>query len=576
MNRGRRWVTLLGLILLACGVFGTGIHWGLPSSTADFFLFGDHAVWSGERMIALQGPDRPDRNRAADVDRDPVAFTQSAVVLNATDEQRAQIVRRYRLFSDQPDEMTTMMALAQMHPGRGDLDPRMYKYGGAWVYPVGAMLRAAAAVGYIQPLVNDLAFYLDHPEVFGRFYVVARLYTLFWAVVGVWAVFRLAEFFARGLLIPAAAAICYIFLPVVVNMAHEAKPHLPGSVLMLLAIIAAIRFVQTGKARWCIWTGLACGAAVGMVPSSVPVFVVIPMMAIIRGQKWGERLRICMAAGILGVLVYLLTNPYVPINLIYNRALLKSHFSNTSVMYHASGAGLVRALRLMMDGTGLVAGIFGAAGVVVFVLTGHKRRQHPDAVHPDAVEGSFVAGWMLGLPALLVAVQFALVADGLPGEFGRFFVLPDVVLMITALVAIVKMTPNAGLRLVSLVIVIAGGVLFGSNYLRGFVRDSRLVTSRMLYAEQLHELQAAGLQTMGIYADPAPYCLPPVDLFAWQLIRLPAGGEAIAQPDVLVRAVDFPQPPPPGYRRVPSISSHYILPTPISWADKPMDIFVRE
>jgi uncharacterized membrane protein len=56
-----------------------------------------------------------------------------------------------------------------MHPGRGDFDPRMYKYGGAWVYPVGGMLRAAAAIGYINPLVNDLAFYLDHPEVFGRF-----------------------------------------------------------------------------------------------------------------------------------------------------------------------------------------------------------------------------------------------------------------------------------------------------------------------------------------------------------------------------------------------------------------------
>lgn len=571
MSLGRRWVTLLGLVLLACGVFLTGIHWGLPSSTADFFLFGDQPAWSGGRVIALEGTVQPAGNRAADVDRDPIAFAQTPVVLNATDAQRAEIVRRYRLFSYQPDEMTTMMSLAQMHPGQGDFDPRMYKYGGAWVYPVGAMLRAAAAVGYINPLVNDLAFYLDNPEIFGRFYVVARLYTVFWAVVGVWAVFRLAEFFTRGLLIPAAAALGYIFLPVVVNMAHEAKPHLPGTVLMLLAIIAAIGYVQTGKARWCIWTGLACGAAVGMVPSSVPVFVVIPMMAMVRGRKWGERIRIILAAGILGVLVYLLTNPYVPINLIYNRALLKSHFSNTSVMYHITGAGMIHAIRLMMEGTGLAAGIFGSVGVVVFVLAGWKKRRNP-----DAGEGSYIAGWLLGLPALLMAVQFALVADGLPGEFGRFFVLPDIVLMIAALAAIVKLTPNAGLRLVSLVLVIVSGVLLGSNYLRGFVRDSRPITSRMLYAEQLHELNEAELQTLGIYADPAPYCLPPVDLFSWQLIRLPAGGEAMVQPDVLVRAVDMHQPAPPGYRRLTAISSDYILPTPISWADKPMDIFVRQ
>jgi len=92
----------------------------------------------------------------------------------------------------------------------------------------------------------------------------------------------------------------------------------------------------------------------------------------------------------------------------------------------------------------------------------------------------------------------------------------------------------------------------------------------------LHELQSAGARTLGIYADPAPYCLPPVDLFNWQLIRLPAGGESTTQPDVLVRAVDTHQPPPVGYRRLPPISSHYILPTPISWADKPMDILVRQ
>jgi hypothetical protein len=400
---------------------------------------------------------------------------------------------------------------------------------------------------------------------------VARFYTVCWAVVGVWAVFRLAEFFASGLLMPALAALGYIFMPVVVNMAHEAKPHLPGAVLMLLAIIAAIRFVQTGQARWCIGTGLACGMAVGMVPSSAPIFVVIVMMALIRGRRWGERFRIILAAGILGVLVYLLTNPYVPINLIYNRGLLKSHFSNTSVMYHISGAGLVHAVRLMMEGTGLAAGIFGAVGVAVFVMIGWKRR-----THPDEVNGSLVAGWMLGVPAMLVAVQFALVAEGLPGEFGRFFVLPDVVLLIAALVAIVKLTPNVWMRLASWVIVIGGGVLFGSNYLGGFVRDSRPITGRMLYAERLHELNEAGMKTMGIYADPAPYCLPPVDLFSWQLIRLPAGGEVNVHPDVLVRAVDSHQPPPPGYRRLPSISSHILPPTPISWADKPMDIFVRQ
>ena len=62
-------------------------------------------------------------------------------MLNETDSQRAEIVRRYRLYSYQPDEMITFNALRQMKPGAGQLDPKLYQYGGLWVYPVGAMLK---------------------------------------------------------------------------------------------------------------------------------------------------------------------------------------------------------------------------------------------------------------------------------------------------------------------------------------------------------------------------------------------------------------------------------------------------
>jgi hypothetical protein len=186
-------------------------------------------------------------------------------LLNETDAQRAAIMVRYRLYTYQPDEMITMMSLASMHPSRGDLDPKLYQYGGLWIYPVGALLKLASQVGATH-LTTDLAWYLDRPEAFGRFYVIARFYVVGWALVGVWAVFWITRRLTGGSLAGAAAAAgCYIFLPVIVNMAHEAKPHLPAAVLMLLAVIAATKHVDTGRIRCWLLASILCGASFGMV-----------------------------------------------------------------------------------------------------------------------------------------------------------------------------------------------------------------------------------------------------------------------------------------------------------------------
>src|SRR4051794_24058486 len=110
-----RLLPALGL-LCAGAWFLVGITWGLPSRRSDGYLFGDSKAWSGKQILELAGgwDDNPDRG--ADVDLNPVTRREQPIVLNATDAQRAEIVRRYRLFSYQPDEMITFRALAQMRP----------------------------------------------------------------------------------------------------------------------------------------------------------------------------------------------------------------------------------------------------------------------------------------------------------------------------------------------------------------------------------------------------------------------------------------------------------------------------
>src|SRR5258708_5193822 len=134
-----RIAAILVLICAAAFLFFTGINWGLPTRSTDAYLFGDHPAWTGSQILQLTSSTAEDETRAADVSSEPVVNRSQPVVLNATDAQRARIVRRYRLMSHQPDEFTTFAALSGMKPSHGDLDPRMYKYGGLWIYPACAL-----------------------------------------------------------------------------------------------------------------------------------------------------------------------------------------------------------------------------------------------------------------------------------------------------------------------------------------------------------------------------------------------------------------------------------------------------
>jgi hypothetical protein len=564
------WWTCLAGLVLAGAWFTLGINWGLPSRRADPFLFGpDRQPWTGKQIIDLAGGWSDDLNRGADVDVNPITQRQEPVVLNSTDAQRAEIVRRYRLFSYQPDEMITFRALSQMRPGEGKLDPRLYQYGGLWIYPVGALLKMASVLKVVR-VQSDLAYYLDHPEQFGRFYVIARLYSAAWGVVGVWAVYRLVRkvipLGSPGCrLAPLGAAACFAAMPVVVNMAHEAKPHLPGAVLMLLAVLAATKYVQTGLRRYWLAAGALCGAAFGMVLSALPVFVILPLMALMRRPAtWRDRIVVMLAAGVIGVDVYFLTNPYVLVHLIGRDPVLRSNLGNSAAMYSAGGsAGAVaNAALLIGEGTSCLLAVAGVVGGIALAIRAVRVRK--DLANVEMSRRA--AGLLLAAPALLVAVQFVALAANKPGEYGRFALLPDTLLAVEAVVAVATFVATPRLRHGAFTVLVLATLICGGNYLRRFVDDSFGTTTRLRAAEELERLPNE--LAIAVEGEPAPYCLPPVNLFMRRIVLLARAESRFRpienQPVVVVRPTDV--------ARDAGIVEK-VFPARISWAGKHFEIF---
>ena len=511
----------LGIVLLlAIPPLIWGQTWGLPSRASDPFLFGAQIPWPGAKILALAGGWQPDPTRGADVAAHPLDQRRRAVIINDTDEKRAKILLRYRLYSNQPDEMITFRALAGMRPGtgpRGGLDPQMYQYGGLWIYPVGVLLKLSPVT-----IRRDISFYLDHPEAFGRFYVVARLYSAFWGWVGVGIVFLIVRRICGGWGFPMAAAGLFSLLPVVVDLSHEAKPHLAGAVLTLAAALAGSIYVETGRPGAAWLAGALCGAATGMVLSAYACFLILAAIVLLRRPALATAIK----ATALGVAVYFLTNPYVAINLICNREVLRSNLGNSAAMYQAgaSGSALGGAMMLIGCGAGVVVAIGGVIGAGLLGFRAVKMRRSTQ--FPEVRRRSM--GVLLAVPAIWIFIQFVAFANGKPGEYGRFGLYVDIVLAIEAVVAIQTFARQAALRALLLIVVLESSALSVAQYLAGFASDASASSTRLITAARLAELNHDGEQRLVVADEPAPYCLPPVDLFTWQ-IELVGRGESIAE-----------------------------------------------
>jgi hypothetical protein len=121
-------------------------------------------------------------------------------------------------------------------------------------------------------------------------------------------------------------------------------------------------------------------------------------------------------------------------------------------------------------------------------------------------------------------------------------------------------------RLVFAVLVLSTA-FFGATYVLRFLSDSVGPSTRLRAAAELAKLPAD--TAIAVDADPAPYSLPPVNLFDRRLVLVPrpfdATPGAFPEPTVLVRPVDAGR-----HGVVPRERTRWDagVPTRMSWAAK--------
>jgi hypothetical protein len=542
-------------------------HWGLPSSRYDKYLFDGDPPWEPERYQAARALNAlRARNAGADTDLDPLTDRAQPIELTADDAARGQILLRYRLYSRQPDEMITFRALQRMKPRERDFDPQMYQYGGGYVYLVGGAIGVTSVLGLTR-LTSDLNVYLAQPELFGAFYVVARSISLIFAAAALSAAFRLASR-AGGRAGGWTALLLVAASPVFMTGALEAKPHLPAACMTLWTIEFALRYWARELRRDAVCMGLSAGYACGLVLTGVAALITIAALGIalfVRKRRVGAPL----AAVGIAVIVYLLTNPYVAINLLVNPAAIASNIGNSTAMYALDrfGDGALRVFDLLIKSIGGVTLGIGLVGAALLL-----SRYRAAALIASAA----------GVAMMLLCIA---IGAGKPFEFARFQIVPAMLLCICCAVALAEGGRRSRGMALGFVLV----CLFASDvrhYAKSFALDAGGVhDSRSDVAAWLAEHLRPG-DSVGVLQEPAPYCIPPLDFATRRVLLLPPKPMAHIIHDELPEWLVFADDHPLDKGTWSGWSEHYETrwndalvrmeyPSPIAWANKPVFVYRR-
>jgi len=561
----RRRVRLWQVVLLWLVCMSPFAGWGLPTSRYDEFLFGGGAPWEPERYQAARRLEaRRTRIGGADTDLDPLARRDRLVELTATQDDRAALLLRYRLYSRQPDEMITFMALQRMDPRRLDFDPRLYQYGGGYIYLIAGALGLAGLLGLLE-LSTDVGVYLQQPELFARFYVVARLVTLAFGCLALASAVRLAGRIA-GRTAGWVALLVLAVAPVFITCALEAKPHLPAAAMLLWATLSAWEYQAGGRRRDALLMGAKTGYALALVPTGLAGLLLWPAVLLARPQEPRRTMRHLALAGALAVGVYSATNPYVLYNGLFNREAFWGNIANSTAMYQVGrfDEGLLRVGDLLIESCGPGALVLGLGGIIWFC----RRLRLRSAV--------------LVLPAAATLLLCIGIGAGKPAEFARFLLLPTAVLALGTAAAAGRLAQRhlgwgilAGLA--------ALGLMRSPAYLRSFYVDVRFEHESRHQAARYLAQQVAPGEAIGVVQEPAPYAVPPLDFRQARVLLLPGAPAALPPqllPDWLVLTADDAGVHAEAwwqrhYRPAARFAAERGLLSRISWASKPVFVYRR-
>ncbi len=517
-----REIFLLTLVIacsLVCNF--TGIRWGLPGAERTDLVFPEHL--RTDEFYALMRDTRDDIYRITE--GSPCGYSktntqvspikQSLGIHNNTDsivigsDRRilANAIRPYLLKAHHADEQMTISALSNVKPKKLQFNPRLYHYGGVFIYSTGAWLGISHVLG-LSRITPDLVFYLRNPAEMARIIVAGRTLgalAMTLSAVLVFLIGRRLYSTRAGFL----ASLFFALSPAVIAQAHIMKPY-PMATFFALACVYASTFLDTKKTAVYLACGIAGGLTTGSIYTSWMILLVPYAFHLLHTRKLIDKNIVLTAITAIGIFV--LTNFYwfsdfsaTCFELSIGKDAYPFKFSLLSVLGFFKNTMIV-ALR---EGTTLL--------VILGTLYAFVKKEEQSIA--------------LLVPCIAVYSLYALMIWNASTSIstGRFL-LPclGILLIITgrAMDAMLANKRAAKIAIGFIAIAILHTGNYAASYIKNYADDSTTRSTQLQAGRWIMKEIPQG-SSIGLFVAPEPYIVPPFDFSRYQVTII---GDLMALP----------------------------------------------
>ena len=232
-----------------------------------FFVFAVSQLWTIDYGTRFNDPDHI-QSFTFDAGALSEAFERQSTVIATNKEipeSPAKAAMRFKLYSVNPDEHLSIMALSRMKPGKLEFDPGYYQYGGAFLFPLGVWYFGLSKVGAIE--VRSLEKVLNGPEGLDRVYVAGRIFVLLAFLLAAWVLYRTFLIVTDSWSALWALGI-FLFVPATAVYGVLTKPHWYALLWVCAGLYVLVRGWTRGEFRF--RDELALGILGGLAVSSIP------------------------------------------------------------------------------------------------------------------------------------------------------------------------------------------------------------------------------------------------------------------------------------------------------------------
>ena len=301
------------ILIITFSILVIGYNWGLPTNKRMDLLFKNEVSFNEKLQDILKT-----RKKIITIKNDQLCVDDYMNYVRSLSSQDAinRAIYQFLLTPYAGDDMFILKAIKNMNPNKFEFDPKMYLYGGGFVYSSAVFLKLASLVGYINLVPNE-EYYMRNINEIGKIFTVLRLMMVLIATIGIFMAYCLvSKLFGNNI----ALLSWFIMLsaPVTYQATHSIEPHIFALPFYVISFYYLFNSIKNNILFNYTISAIFCGLVIGI--QSTSFTIIFPFFASLIINYSNSKISVKEAFkyfimyAFISFVLFFLVNPYYLIN----------------------------------------------------------------------------------------------------------------------------------------------------------------------------------------------------------------------------------------------------------------------